>query len=247
MSLTRNIVGCWSPSLGASGHLLRDVSGLNNHGTLSNMDPGTDWVASDKGSVLDFDGSNDYVVVGTMPIKTSMTVTAWINIRSMTNTMVVFADCDSRGSLLDYSLEVNRTANKVSVVWGNIVIRTDARDLAINRWYFIGFTRFGTASAWSVNIYVDGVAGSTGTTNVNPNGGSGTSIGRPGQLNLQYFNGCIGEAAIWNRPLNHSEHAELYRRGNGWLGRELTGMNQRRTYGKKLGNRRRRLLCGGMT
>ena len=235
MSVTRGIVGCWSPSLGASGYLLRDVSGRNNHGTLTNMDPGTDWVPSERGLVLDYDGSNDAVVMGSIPIKTSMAATAWINIRAMSGTMTVLGDCNLGGNTQDYFLEVNRTSNKVSVLWGNAVIQTDTRDLAINRWYLIGFTRFGAASAWSINIYVDGVAGSTGTTGANPNGGSGTSIGKGGQLDALYFNGRIGEAALWDRPLNDSEHAELYRRGNGWLGRELTGMNQRRTYGKKPG------------
>jgi hypothetical protein len=57
------LVGLWAPALGPTGNALFDLSGRNNHGTLTNMDPATDWVASPYGWVLDFDGGNDYVNV----------------------------------------------------------------------------------------------------------------------------------------------------------------------------------------
>jgi len=37
-------VGAWNPGLGPSGLTLRDWSPYKNHGTLTNMDAGTDWV-----------------------------------------------------------------------------------------------------------------------------------------------------------------------------------------------------------
>jgi hypothetical protein len=49
------------PSLGATGGTLRDVSGNDNHGTLTGMDAASDWVATSKGVALDFDGFNDYI------------------------------------------------------------------------------------------------------------------------------------------------------------------------------------------
>ena len=59
--LWKGLVGAWAPSLGVTGDTLRDVSGNGNDGTLTNMDPATDWVATSKGLALDFDGSDDYV------------------------------------------------------------------------------------------------------------------------------------------------------------------------------------------
>jgi len=61
------LVGAWFPSLGPSGSTLRDVSNRGNHGTLTNMDPATDWVIAGKkglGWALDFDGGDDYVTFG---------------------------------------------------------------------------------------------------------------------------------------------------------------------------------------
>ena len=60
-NLWDGLVGAWMPSLGVTGDTLRDVSGNGSHGTLTNMDAATDWVATSKGLALDFDGVNDYV------------------------------------------------------------------------------------------------------------------------------------------------------------------------------------------
>ena len=38
-----------------------DVSGYGNHGTLTSMDPATDWVVGEKGRCLDFDGTDDRI------------------------------------------------------------------------------------------------------------------------------------------------------------------------------------------
>jgi len=59
--LWTGLQGLWMPSLGPTGLTLRDWSGKGNHGTLTSMDPATDWVAGEKGWALDYDGSNDYV------------------------------------------------------------------------------------------------------------------------------------------------------------------------------------------
>ena len=58
------LVGAWMPSLGPSGSTLMDISGRGNHGTLTNMDPATDWVPGPNGYALDFDGTNDFINIG---------------------------------------------------------------------------------------------------------------------------------------------------------------------------------------
>ena len=48
MALTDGLQGWWCPSLDDAGNgttTLTDLSGNGNHGTLTNMDPATDWVA----------------------------------------------------------------------------------------------------------------------------------------------------------------------------------------------------------
>ena len=59
-SLKQGLVGAWIPSISGSGLLLPDLSGRGNNGVLTNMGP-EDWVASEGGRALDFDGSDDRV------------------------------------------------------------------------------------------------------------------------------------------------------------------------------------------
>ena len=66
-----SIVGRWVPSAGATGFRLVDRV-RSNHGTLTNMDPATAWVASGK-VALDFDGSNYAIIV---PDRPSISITA---------------------------------------------------------------------------------------------------------------------------------------------------------------------------
>jgi hypothetical protein len=91
-SLRQGLVGAWCPSLGASGFRLIDRSGYGNHGTLTNMDPGTDWVASGNGLALDFDGVDDYVnaKIPTIELSTDgCTLSLWY--KNSTGTTGVYA------------------------------------------------------------------------------------------------------------------------------------------------------------
>lgn len=81
--LRDGLVGLWLPALGPTGLTLRDISGYGNHGTLTGMDPATDWVVTEKGWTLDCDGVNDYVVVD-VPFTTSSPWTLICHFRLLT-------------------------------------------------------------------------------------------------------------------------------------------------------------------
>lgn len=53
-----------NPRSQPTGNKLFDTSPNNNHGDLTNMDPATDWVITEHGWAMDWDGSDDYVNVG---------------------------------------------------------------------------------------------------------------------------------------------------------------------------------------
>lgn len=59
----RDLIAAWVPHFGPTGSMLFDVSGWHNHGNLTGMDNGTDWVIGRNGYVLDFDGSDDRVLI----------------------------------------------------------------------------------------------------------------------------------------------------------------------------------------
>lgn len=68
--LAQGLVGCWLFNEG-SGNKVYDLSGNNNHGTLSGFsDPPTatsGWCAGPHGGALRFDGSDDYGSIGLLP------------------------------------------------------------------------------------------------------------------------------------------------------------------------------------
>lgn len=63
--LWRGLVGAWSPCLSPrGGTVLRDLSGLGRHATLTNMEPETDWKSSEGKTAIDLDGA-EYVMTST--------------------------------------------------------------------------------------------------------------------------------------------------------------------------------------
>jgi hypothetical protein len=129
--LWRGCVGAWNPGLGPSGLMLRDQSGFGNHGTLTNMDPSTDWLASQGRYALDFDATNDSV---TLPSKqylfagqaftlswfeqitaNAATYPARFRLQSATNTYGVFRTTDASYSHLSWGQWSMTTGKKASV------------------------------------------------------------------------------------------------------------------------------------
>ncbi len=66
--LWNGLVGLWQMTLGTTGSELFDHSGYANNGTLENMDPGTDWVGSERGAALSFDANDQFVKVLHSPV-----------------------------------------------------------------------------------------------------------------------------------------------------------------------------------
>ncbi len=74
-----------------------DVSGYDKTSTLTNMDPTTDWVVTEKGWALDFDGGDDEVQLpsGSITPTTVFSVSGWVYPRSGNGTLF----CTNRASL----------------------------------------------------------------------------------------------------------------------------------------------------
>lgn len=71
-------------ALGPTGATLRDWSGRRNHGVLTNMSPNDDWVVSEDSYCLDFDGTDDYVLVSSVfgMTTTNLTMCCWVKCAS---------------------------------------------------------------------------------------------------------------------------------------------------------------------
>jgi len=225
MALIDNIIGCWSPSLGATAYRLIDRTKYVNHGTLTNMDAGTDWVAAAVGRVLDFDGSNDKVV---LPSRVSFigarTLLAWIKLTAS----------NVRGGIFGTRNGADGWVLRTSV--------NSINSIVAGKWHLAAYTYSPGESR--LDLYLDGIriGGSTGYTEAT----LGTAAWIADEDGTSPFPaGQMAEVSLWSRVLLAPEIFELYRRGNGWIGSELTGRHRRKSYGfVRSGNRRRRLLVG---
>src|SRR3989338_11081194 len=71
VTVDNGLIGYWRFDDGSGSTVARDSSRYGNHGTLTTMDPSSDWVANaNTGTTffnpyaLDFDGTDDYVGAG---------------------------------------------------------------------------------------------------------------------------------------------------------------------------------------
>jgi len=206
-NLWDGLVGAWMPSLGVTGETLRDVSGYGNHGTLTNMDAATDWVATSKGLALDYDGTGEHVDCGYIlneEIENSLTMTCLCKPAVFGGFQNIF----SKPFLywLHQEQGVNRFRFKIRATSGVQFVQADV-PITLGQTYFLT----GVMSGNTIKIYVDGrFYGSqafSGSLNrsVLDKFKIGGWIGTDDD-----FTGSIGNASIYNRALSASEIKQLY-------------------------------------
>lgn len=239
--LRDGLVGAWCPSVsGWGGNLLRDLSGYGNHGTLTNMDPATDWVVSGGKQALDFDGSDDYLITqqsGAIPRQGPFSCGMWVRTPSVTP-----------ASNVSFIAHGQFSGWKILLFPGNSAIRVNRNGVAnfdvnwgvlsgLNDTFFHLAVTYDTA--WK--MFVNGTVVGTTTGGYATVTGSFPEIGRSlGGAEAGQMLGQLDDVRIYNRTLSDQEIRTLYTGGPG------VGLRpeRKRRYVSSTGNRRRRLICG---
>lgn len=250
-NILQGLIGAWCPSLGPSGYTLLDRSGRGNHGTLTNMDAGTDWVGSPGGWALDFDGSNDRVTTllsepfNFTTATSKFTVAQWVYRRTNATpaSRVAIAKGTGGSAAGGYLVDLGSDSNGTDATKGYAIVyygssRWTGRNFSItdNKWFHLAVVvDMSLSGSGRVATYIDGVSTGTGfeqnpLTSILTNSNAIT-IGNATTNNLP-FNGLLDDVAIWNRALTAPEVWQLYQAGRGGLGRLLTP--QRRSYAFKV-------------
>ncbi len=221
---------CWIPSLDTAGNgttTLTDLVGTS-HGTLTNMDPATDW-ATDTGSggvrALDFDGVNDYVLLPNLAAATNWTISAWIYVTSLAQypapVLIKFGTVPANGIVANTTTTWMTLRND-----GAPALRGVARTQ--NVWTHLIATWNGTITS----IFKDTVQGSSGAGG----GGYGIADSRIGDgYSTDKFKGRIDDIRVFNSVLDSSDISYLY--GDG-VGRGRVAVSETR--------RRRQSVLGGV-
>ncbi len=232
-------IAVWCPSRDDAGNgtaTLNDLVG-SNHGTLTNMDPATDWVA-DTGAggirALDFDGSNDYVVSSTSAFRflnTTFSVSAWLKFTSAANMMAVAVDF---GSFTPGWVIQSASGKILCAIKGAGGVLAGGRDTTATfndgNWHnvvAVFTTSTTTAANNDVVIYVDGSLASVGarlSTGLYATPADNAWLGRR-QSGTPYYTGRSDDIRIFSTSVNSTDVSYLYNGGSG-RGR-LAGVRRR--------------------
>jgi Concanavalin A-like lectin/glucanases superfamily len=249
-TILQNLIGAWCPSLGPSGYTLLDRSGRGTHGTLTNMDAGTDWVGSPGGWALDFDGVNDFVSYSTqidLAGAKLVTISAWVWRATLgimmpfvryVNTSTLGANRRADGMLVLSDGSLYMAVQAATAGGGDYSEITSTSKIIAGQWNLITCSMLidgaSTAGQWVLNgIPVTTTVTNTGTPptqwEANVSTAPYTSMRSiSGSGTTSYWSGRLDEVAAWRRRLTTPEMQQLYQAGRGGLGRLLTP--QRRSY-----------------
>ena len=230
LRLTQWMVGYWSPVLtGATGLQLLDLSGENNHGTLTNMDAPTDWVDSPYGKVIDFDGSNDFVNItanlSSVISSKVFTFAVWIRTSATNTNAYPFAAGNTASDTPYLGFRLDPSGNGQTQFFyrdsaGNFVIPGSGAAINNGQWNQL----VAVANGSTLQVHVNGSA--YGSASSISSLGAATitrvTIGALGRTTvIVHFAGQIAEACIWSDAMTRSEIQTLHALGPGGLGRRL--------------------------
>jgi len=221
--------GIWHFDEGTGG-TTQDASGNGNNGVLASAPSTPVWqdeatCGLEFGSCLDFDGTNDYVDLGTMDVPantTGLTLSAWFRVDGVfTFDGRIISKSDTPANLQnhwwllgfdDLSPNEAQARFRLKTDPGGVTTEFHAGTLNPGRWHHIVNTYDGA----NMIIYVDGIElgkiPKTGTVAVD------TTIpvwigGNPPDPTARAFDGQIDEIHVYARGLLASEVQQLYAEG----------------------------------
>ena len=223
------LVGYWSFEEGKGNSKTFDRSGRGNTGTLTNMDPLTDWVngATSTGQALDFDGVDDLVNAGSgasLDDLASYTVSAWIRPESLgdssfgrivdkdngnANGWLFFVCTSGVAPTCTSSLRLNHDFTGTDGSWSSA-----NNSITLNQWQHVAVTYSPSATTNDPIFYINGVVSAISSENTptlsdDTDGVNNLRIGDRSALDRS-FDGQIDEVRIYNRILSADEITRLY-------------------------------------
>ena len=201
MMLDAGFSACY-PNGGTS---IYDVSGNDYVGNMIN---GPSWTNSGATSFINFDGSDDYILVSNnadILSKTSYTKIAWFNAStfSTNNNIISGGNSGQHAFWLAGGDKLNAGHNSN---WSTVV---STSTLSLNTWYY-GAVTFDTTNGWK--LYLNGIQESTNASTTTFTGNGEILIGAFGNAS-NLFTGKIANSIVYNRVLSQSEILQNYYKG----------------------------------
>ena len=191
-------VEVWCPSRDNDGVGTTTLTGFGgNNGTLTNMDPATDWVVSDGKYALDFDGVNDRVVYSSINLLSAFSISFWVYLRVLTtNAGMIYAEGPVFAGIR-YNAGLNYYSSNLTIFRLN--------PFSANQWIHVVVTRNDSGSC---SGYLNGVLRGTGS------GGGMSGMNAFGyNRSNPYMNGMLDDIRFFDVALNAADVTYLYNNG----------------------------------
>jgi hypothetical protein len=238
-NLWKGCIGAWCPSVQRFPTTqLVDYSANNRHGTLTNMDAASDWVASDGKVAIDFAsaGVNEVISTPSITLGDEFTITVWLRTRSAGPTgygRVVAGASDTTPVCYVMS---NSTTSVGFYVNDTFLIATVPNTNNVFSCHALVFKSGMRKEVWSAGIL------RASTTQTATCAASTYHFGNRNFLQTPNFDGWLDDFRFYNRALTPSEIATLaLRRG---IAYEQVRNRKYKAAGGASTNRRRRIICG---
>lgn len=214
-----------------SGTVLRDQSGNNRNGTITNPD----WIMGISGRALNFSReASGNPIKSSTSLPTSTTIgsdkgsfSAWIKTEDISSTMGImfsgspastgFGNGDVQevnvrsatvGSTQDKAITVYTRLGPSSSTGRNIFLTTTTPKVNDNSWHHVVATWLNDGTSQTIQVYVDGLLTGTSNTNLALASYRFTSrifLGRVAGTTTRGYNGLMDEVRLYSRVLDPTE------------------------------------------
>ncbi len=199
------LVGHWKMNVNG-GNILPDLSGNNNHGTLTNFG----WTATSGwgGQCCIFDGINDCIFQvsnDTLNLGNIFTISAWIFPKLLNSTQVIWGKINTVGDGCKFEISASNNTIEIYSTSINGVKVANSNILILNLWQHVAVSADGTY----FNFYHNGKSvGSSAYSSFSFVNTQPASIGSRNDQTGQYFNGLIDDVRTYKqRALSADEIA----------------------------------------
>jgi hypothetical protein len=232
VGLESSLIGWWTfDGKHMIGGSVRDNSGQNLSGTMSNISTSTLYKPGKIGQSLDFDGVNDCIALGApavLDMISPMTVTAWVNLRNAGESghgrIISKADGNTTNGGWYFAMGAGNQNNRqmrfqMDYDTTDIDVLGPVTAVPLNKWTHVAVTWNGTGDASAVVMYVNALPISTtavmsGTNARTNDTGTTVQIGNNSCASAsRTTHGQIDDLRIYEKFLTQEEITKLYLAG----------------------------------
>lgn len=217
-NLWERCVGAWSPTEQMFPcSALQDYSDRHNHGTMTTMDVASDWITKQSAYGLDFDGTNDHVILGFNGLgvlsqaaasnQASFSISAFVATTASGTIRTIYCEGNTGATPQHLDLRIGTTNVAQCFIRddssSNITLTSSGAAINDGNWHHIVVTKFGSAA----NLFCDGVIVATSASF--PAGlytmNAATIGANRRTTTTNFFSGQIGEVRVYTRNLSNIE------------------------------------------